>query len=76
MPIRVRPNPTECVRARVLAGYSVPQAAARLEKTATHLKNIENGRSGASPAVLKAMADLYGVPMERLVTFEADGDAA
>lgn len=71
MPIRVRPNSDECVRARVLAGFSVPQAAARLNRTPTHIRNIENG-SGASPSVLKAMADLYGVPMESLVTFEPD----
>lgn len=76
MPMRVRPNPNECVRARVLAGFSVPQAAALLRKTPTHINNIENGRSGASPAVLKAMADLYGVPMETLITFVDDGVAA
>lgn len=70
MPLRVRPNPDECVRARVLSGLSIPQAAAALDKTPTHLRNVETGRAGASPALLKQMAALYGVDMQTLITFE------
>lgn len=71
-PIRPRPNPEQCVRARVFAGFSLPQAADKLGRSRKHLANVEAGDSGASPGLLKAMADLYGVNIETLVTFVSD----
>lgn len=68
MGFRIEANTTECVRARILAGLNGRQAAAALEVSPTHLNYVERGVRQPSPAVLKRMADLYGVPMTSLFT--------
>lgn len=70
------PNPTTnaeaCKRSRLAAGHSQRSAAAHLPCTAANLSAIEAGKYNAGPAVLKAMADLYGVPIEKLYVLSED----
>lgn len=76
-PSAIRPNGPECRQARILAGLGVRQAADAVGCSHAHISNIELGKVGAGPALMKRMADTYAVPMERLFTFvEAEGDAA
>ena len=73
MPPRpIRPNPDECLRARVHAGLTVTGAALQAGCTRQHLSNIENGKVGASESLIKALADIYGVPMTSLFTWVED----
>lgn len=75
MALRVNARGAECERARILAGFSAPQAAVQLGCTAVHVRNVETNKSGASPSLAKKMAELYGVDMESLFEF-ADASAA
>lgn len=59
-----------CAKARIDAGYSQRAAAKLLPCSSAHVSLIETGRSNAGPAVLKAMADLYGVPIDTLYTLD------
>lgn len=67
MPIRFVPNVDECIRGRVHAGYNVRQAALALNVTPTHLGYVEKGERRPSPALLRRMADTYGVDITKLV---------
>lgn len=69
---RLRPNPGECHRARVLAGLGLRESAIKLECSHAHLSNIERGKCGASPSLLKRMSSLYGVEMTSLFSFTED----
>lgn len=62
----------QCVRARLLAGLSVRQAAIKLDVTPQHLHYIEKSERRPSPALLRRMADTYGVPMDMLFTIAED----
>jgi transcriptional regulator with XRE-family HTH domain len=52
---------------RLKDGYSVAAFARDLGMTPSHVSNIEAGRRGASPAVIKRMATLLAVPISALV---------
>lgn len=67
-----------CRRARINAGHTQSAAARQLNITQTHLSNVEHGRRGASPTLLRAMASLYGVEADSLWREEpiVRGDAA
>lgn len=78
---RIQVKPEECARARVLAGYSVRAAALAVAKgavrcTPTHLGYVEAGKRRPSARLLKALADLYGVPMTSLFTEVDDAEDA
>lgn len=75
MPLKFDPNVDECIRARVHAGYNIRQAALALNVTPTHLGYVEAGNRRPSPALVKRMADLYGVPIASLL-IEKSEDAA
>lgn len=66
MPFRFRVKRNEVERLRVHAGLSGRAAAHKLGVSATHLNLIERGERQPSPKLLKAMADLYGVPITDL----------
>lgn len=76
VPFRIAINTDECARARVLAGYSLRSAAQALGITPTHLGYVESGKRGASPSLLKRMAELYAVPMTSLFTEVTTEDVA
>ena len=65
---RIEHKPEACVKARILAGYNVRQAALALDISAQHLTYVERKERQPSPALLKRMAELYGVEMESLFT--------
>lgn len=56
----------------MLAGLGVRESAVQLGISHAHLSNIERGRCGASPGLLKRMAELYGVEMTALFSFTED----
>lgn len=59
-------NPEAFRAIRLKDGYSLAACAHALEVTASHLSNIEAGRRGASPALIKKSAVLFGVPMSAI----------
>lgn len=69
-----RTNAGAVTAARVAAGYTQRGAARLLPCTAAHVSQVEAGTCGASPGLLKAMADLYGVAMDTL--YDLDESAA
>lgn len=60
-------NPEAFRALRLKDGLSLAEAARRLAVTPGHLSNIEAGRRGASPALIKAMATLLAVPISALI---------
>ena len=64
----MRLNPEAFRALRLKDGLSLAEAARRLEVTPSHLSNIEAGRRGASPALIKAMALMLAVPISALVS--------
>lgn len=62
-----RVNPDTLRAMRILAGYSVAAFAQQLGTTPGHISNIEAGRRGASPALIKEMARVLAVPMAALL---------
>lgn len=61
-------NPETLRAMRVLAGFSVAAFATELATTPGHISNIEAGRRGASPALIKQMAAVLKVPVAALLT--------
>ena len=64
-------NPAAYKAIRLLAGFSLAAAARALGCTPSHLSNIEAGRRGASPALIKKSAELYGVPISAIARMAA-----
>ncbi len=58
-------------RARVFAGYGGRELAKQVGITGAFLSQLENGHRGASPAVLKRLADATGKKVEDFVSFDA-----
>jgi len=52
---------------RIKDGYSVAALARELCVTPSHLSNIEAGRRGAAPALIKRMSTLLCVPVSALL---------
>lgn len=68
---------TACTEARIRSGHTIRGAARALAErgykiSAQHISQIENDRSGGSPATLNALADLYGVDVSTLYTITED----
>lgn len=61
------PEPSSMERARVAAGYSVAEVAARLGRCATTCRRWELGRTTPSQHVLLRLAELYRVEPAELV---------
>lgn len=59
--MRVNPHALQVIRER--SGLSVSELARRSGISQPHLSNIETGRRGASPAVMKALAHALAVPV-------------
>ncbi|WHT20946.1 helix-turn-helix transcriptional regulator [Crossiella sp. CA-258035] len=62
---------------RELSGLSIKEtadllASAGIPVTADHLSNVELGRKGASPALVRGLADVLKVPYVALVTATPD----
>lgn len=58
----------EVLRAlRLKDGWSIAEFAREIELTPGHVSNIEAGRRGCSPKVIKRMAEVLAVPMSVLV---------
>lgn len=55
-----QPNGPEIRRRRVLLGLSGSAFSARIKISRVTLSNIENGKDGASPEMLKKIADNLG----------------
>lgn len=55
-------NPEAFRAIRLLGGWTLAAAARELGVTASHLSNIEAGRRGASPSLIKRASLLFGVP--------------
>lgn len=60
-------NPDTLRALRIYAGYSVAAFAQKLGTTPGHISNIEAGRRGASPALIKDMATILAVPVAALL---------
>lgn len=54
--------------ARYASGLSVQELAANVKASRNHISNIEHGRKGASPRLLKQIAAALGVDANTLVT--------
>jgi transcriptional regulator with XRE-family HTH domain len=65
-------NPEAFRAIRLKDGYSLAEAARRLDCTASHLSNIEAGRRGASPSLIKKASVLFGVPMSAITKQSAE----
>lgn len=72
MAARIQLKVDECIRARLYAGLSVRQASIKLEVSAQHMHMVEKGERNPSPALLRRMADTYGVPIDMLFTIAED----
>lgn len=51
---------------RIKDGWSLAECARELVVTPSHLSNMEAGRRGASPALIKRAARLFGVPISAI----------
>lgn len=61
-------NPYSLRALREALGWSVAKFAAAVETVPSHVSNIEAGRRGASPELIRRMARVLGVPVAALVT--------
>ena len=61
-------NPYSLRALREALGWSVSKFAAAAETVPGHISNIEAGRRGASPELVRRMARVLGVPMAALVS--------
>jgi len=68
--MRINPHALRVIRER--SGLSISELARRAGLSQPHLSNIESGRRGASPAVVRALAQVLAVPVLALI---ADPDA-
>jgi transcriptional regulator with XRE-family HTH domain len=66
----VKVNPEALRSLRLKDGYSVADFARRIGITPGHLSNIEAGRRGCAPAVVKKMAETLVVPISALLWHE------
>lgn len=73
---RINPHALQVIRER--SGLSVSELARRSGVSQPHLSNIETGRRGTSPAVVRALAHALAVPVlalcAELPTTEGPGD--
>lgn len=60
-------NPDAVRALRIKDGWSLAAFARQVDIAPSHLSNIEAGRRGCSPALLKRMAVALAVPVSALV---------
>lgn len=60
-------NPEALRGLRLKDGYSVAGFAREIGIVPSHLSNIEAGRRGCSPAIVKRMAEVLAVPISALL---------
>lgn len=61
-------NPASLRALREALGWSVMRFSAAVETVPSHISNVEAGRRNASPALIRRMADVLGVPVAALVS--------
>lgn len=61
-------NPYSLRAIREALGWSVSKFATASETVPGHISNIEAGRRGASPELIRRMARVLGVPVAALVS--------
>lgn len=79
--MKLNQHPTRVTRAREAAKLSKTQLAAKLSCSLSLISEIESGSRNANPQRLQDMAEVLGVPLERIASAEylrriGEGDAA
>jgi transcriptional regulator with XRE-family HTH domain len=69
-------NPHSLRAIREALGWSVSKFATAVETVPGHVSNIEAGRRNASPALVRRMARVLGVPVAAIVTAYEPGEVA
>ncbi len=60
-------NPEALRALRLKDGYSIAAFARELGMTPSHLSNVEAGRRGLSPALVKKASQVLAVPMSAIL---------